>query len=199
MITNNLAAIVSFVAAHKVATLFVLFGAMVIEGESFLIISGVLIQLGALPLWEVVLIALSGVLVGDLLWYGLGVFLRNSVWASRYIRIAESIVARLLPQFREKPFISLVLAKYIYGTNHATLILSGVIGMDFWLFAKAEVVATVIWVSIYLAVGYIFGTAALLISQRVSVFLLIVVALIIGLIALQRYLTDYFASRGRNE
>src|SRR3989344_8210167 len=104
------------------------------------------------------------------------------------IKKFESIVLKLLPQFKERPFISLILAKYIYGTNHATLILSGVIGMDLWLFAKAEAIATIIWVALFLTLGYLFGSAALLVTNKVSVFLLIVLILVLSFIALQKWI-----------
>lgn len=195
MIPASFATIISFVGAHKFATLLILFASMVLEGESFLIVSGVLVQIGALPLWEVFSVSLVGVLLGDILWYSLGVLIRRTKIAQRPIAVMESVVSHLLPQFREKPFLSLVLAKYIYGTNHATLILSGVIGMNFWLFAKAEFVASAIWIIVFVTVGYIFGEVALLVSHQVSVFLLIVLILILTVIGLQKGVAVYLENR----
>lgn len=197
MLPSSFTHIVAFVGAHKLATMLILFASMVVEGESFLIIGGVLIHLGALSLWEVGFISLIGVLVGDFFWYFLGTYLRKINWAERYIITAESVVHRLLPKFKERPFLSLVLAKYVYGTNHATLVLSGVIGMNIWLFTKAEVVATVIWVAVFITLGYLFGSAALLVSHRVSIFLLIVLVLILAFMAIQRFVVFYYESKNK--
>lgn len=196
MIFSNFSNIVAFVGAHKAAALTLIFASMIFEGESFLIAAGVLIHIGALSAWEVISISLIGVLVGDFFWYFLGVYLRKVKRAEPIISKFESIVQKLLPFFKEKPFISLVLAKYIYGTNHATLILSGVIGMDLWLFAKAEAVATVVWVAIYLTLGYLFGSAALLVTSKVSIFLLIILILVVSLIALQKWISFYYEKKG---
>lgn len=195
MFSNNFAVIVAFVAAHKLATILILFGAMVIEGESFLIIAGVLVHLGALSIWEVLAVAFLGVLAGDFLWYFLGVYLRRVERAKPIIHSFERIVERLLPEFKEKPFLSLILAKYVYGTNHATLVLSGVIGLNIWIFAKAQLVASVLWVCVFVALGYVFGSAALLVSHRVSVFLLIVLVLIVAFMAIQRAIVFYYESK----
>ncbi len=196
MIFSNLPQIVAFVGAHKITALILIFFSMIVEGETFLIASGVLVHVGALSAWEVLVVSLVGVLVGDFLWYFLGVYLRKVKRAEPVIKKFETIVQKLLPAFKERPFISLVLAKYIYGTNHATLILSGVIGMDLWLFAKAETVATVIWVLIYLTLGYLFGFAALLVTNRVSIFLLIVAVLVVSVIAIQKWIAHYYEKKG---
>lgn len=195
MLPSSFAHVIAFVGAHKLATMLILFVSMVLEGESFLIIGGVLIHLGALSVWEVGTIALIGVLVGDFLWYFLGTYLRKIKWAERYIVTAENVVHRLLPKFKEKPFPSLILAKYIYGANHATLVLSGVVGLDLWLFTKAEVVATIIWIIVFVSLGYLFGSAALLVSHKLSVFLLIVLILILAFMAIQRGIVFYFESK----
>ena len=197
MISSNFAGIIAFVAAHKFAALFAFFIAMVLEGETFLIIAGVLVHLGALSLWEILPIAIFGSILGDVTWYSIGVFIRKIKRAERMIGGLESIVGRLLPKFKEKPFTSLIVAKYIYGTNHATLILSGVIGMNFWLFAKAEIVASALWITVFLSLGYLFGSAAILISQKVSVFLLIVLIFIASFLAIQRGISFYIENRKR--
>lgn len=193
--TINITNIVVLVGAHKLVTMLIFFGAMVFEGESFLIIAGVLIHLGALSIWEVLAVAILGVAVGDMLWYFIGTLLRKIKRAEPLIRWFESIISRLLPDFKEKPFTSLILAKYIYGTNHATLILSGVIGMNIWLFIKAEIVASLIWIAVFLAAGYFFGSVALLISHKVSIYLLLIVAFIAIFITIQKVLSRYYEQR----
>ena len=62
-------AIVSFFEIHIIAAYFGLFFAMVLEGETFLILAGVLSHLGALKLHYVMVVAFVGVMLGDILWY----------------------------------------------------------------------------------------------------------------------------------
>lgn len=193
--TVNIANLVTLVSTHKLVTMLIFFAAMVFEGESFLIIAGVLVHLGALSLWEVLVVSILGVAVGDMLWYLVGTIMRRIKMAERPILWLESVVGRLLPNFKEKPFLSLILAKYIYGTNHATLILSGVIGMNIWLFIKAEIVASVIWITVFLTAGYFFGSVALLISHKVSIYLLVIVAFILVFIAIQRTISYYYEQK----
>ncbi|MEK7662198.1 MAG: VTT domain-containing protein [Patescibacteria group bacterium] len=194
----DLASIISFFEAHTLAAYAVLFAMMIVEGETFLIISGVLSQLGALNLFYVIPIAFAGTMIGDALWYTLGVILKHKnvpPFISQMIDVAERVVHKLLPHFAAKPFASLVLAKFIYGTNHATLVLSGMMRIGFMRFMKIEAVATTIWVLVFSTLGYILGYAAIKISERVSIFFLLVLIFIVSFMAAQRYVSFYYENK----
>lgn len=187
--------LISFFEANHIAAYLALFIAMVIEGETLLIVAGVLTHLGALSFPLVAAIALVGVLIGDVLWYFLGAALRRDglpVFVLKLLSLAETVVRRLFPRFEERPTLSLILAKFVYGTNHATLIFAGYIRMHFPIFMKAEILASVIWVAAFAAAGYFFGYVAIEITSRLSIFLLVVLALIALLVSLQRFLALYY-------
>ncbi|MEK7581994.1 MAG: DedA family protein [Patescibacteria group bacterium] len=190
--------IISFFELHTIAAYLILFLMMVIEGETFLIIAGVLSHLGALKFYYVVTIALIGVLIGDVLWYSIGILLKRDGLPKIFVQLihtAERVVDKLLPHFKTKPITSLILAKFIYGTNHATLIMAGLMKMSFRLFMKAEIIASVIWVFTFSTLGYLFGYAAIQLSHKVSVFLLVILFLIIGFMSAQRYLSFYYENK----
>ncbi|MEK7558656.1 MAG: DedA family protein [Patescibacteria group bacterium] len=194
--------IISFFEFHIAAAYLVLFLMMVVEGETFLIIAGVLSHLGALKFHYVVGVAFIGVLIGDVLWYSLGMLLKREGLPNIFLRMintAERIVDKLLPNFKTKPINSLILAKFIYGTNHATLILAGLMKMNFWLFMKAEIIASVIWVLTFSTLGYFFGYAAIQLSHKVSVFLLLVLLFIVGFISIQRYISFYYENKSKED
>lgn len=197
----ELQAIVDFVDLHQATAYALLFLVMVWEGETFLIIAGILLQLGALALGPALAVAFGGVMLGDVLWYSLGrlagkrplprplAFARST---------AERIVERISPNFRTKPILSLSIAKFVYGTNHATLVIAGTTQMPFRLFVAADLAASFLWVIVFLALGYLFGYAAIAVSQRVGVLLLVLLLLIVGFMAVQRFLSYYYEHK-RND
>lgn len=194
----GLLSIISFFSTHSIAAYSGLFFAMVIEGETFLIVAGVLSHIGALNYFYVLLVAFLGVMAGDILWYSLGLLLRNKKlpkFMETMIIVAEQVVDKLLPHFKTKPVISLILAKFIYGTNHASLILAGLMRMNFRLFIKAELLASVIWVPIFATLGYFLGYTAIQFSQRISIFFLLVLIFIVSFIAFQRLLSFYYENK----
>src|SRR3990167_8946729 len=193
-------AIVSFFEVHIIAAYVGLFLMMVIEGETFLILAGVLSHLGALKFHYIASIAFIGVLIGDVLWYSIGMLLKREGLPKIFTQLtntAESIVDKLFPHFKTKPVTSLILAKFIYGTNHATLILAGLTKMNFRLFIKAEIIASIIWVSTFSTLGYIFGYAAIQLSHKVSIFLLIILIFIVAFISLQRFISFYYENKNK--
>lgn len=199
---NELPLIISFVDFHHILAYVFLFFSMIIEGETILIIYGVLSHLSALSFWLSFVIAFIGVMIGDVFWYYLGVYLKykfeDKERAKKIFNYLESNTLKLLPNFKERPFRTLFLAKYIYGTNHSTLILSGAMKMDFKTFIRAELVASFVWVVVFLTLGYFFGYAAVTFSKKIALFGLAVVVLVVAFIAIQRGLV-YFYKRRKEE
>ena len=200
MSVQHFASIIDFVDVHHVAAYLLLFLVMVWEGETFLIIAGVLIHLGAFQPTGVFLVSFTGVLLGDILWYFVGRALTADLIPPSFAfvrRTAEGVVARVFPNFRAKPFLSLFIAKFIYGTNHATLVLSGLIRMPFQFFLRAEIIVSFVWVIVFIALGYLIGEAAIQITHRLSVLLLLVVVFIAAFLSIQR-LISYFYEHKEN-
>ena len=182
---------ISFVEAHRYLGYAVLYFAMVIEGEVFLIVAGILARLKAFDIGDAFFIALSGVLTGDCLWYYFGSALKGKSFATRLIAQAKKTVMFLLPHFSNKPFKSIFLSKFIYGANHATLVVSGALGIVFRTFIKAELVASSSWTIFFLSVGFFFGNTAIQMTHKASRFILLTVIFVVAFVSLQRF----FASR----
>lgn len=177
----------NFVLDHRYLGYAVLFLAMIIEGEILLIVAGMLARLKAFDLGDVLWISFVGVMIGDALWYGLGALAARSSKLSPLARYAEKSVHTFLPDFRTKPFRSIMLSKFIYGANHATLILSGVMKVKFRIFIRAEAIASFVWVAIYAVAGFMFGHAALAVTDKAPRFILIALIFVVVFILIQRW------------
>lgn len=186
---------ISFVEMHRYSGYLILFFAMVLEGEVFLILAGMLAQLKAFDIGDVLWISLAGVFAGDLLWYYLGFKLKDKVFAQKTIVHAERSVKFFLPHFKEKPFNSIFLSKFIYGANHATLVMSGVLKVPFILFVKAEFFASIVWVLVFLSAGHFFGLAAIWVTHKATRFALIVALFVVAFILLQKLIALYYERR----
>lgn len=180
--------LVTIVETHRYLGYVILYFAMVIEGEVFLIIAGTLAQLHVLNVGYTFFVALAGVLTGDSLWYFLGVELKKKKFARNAILKAEKTVTLLLPHFKARPFNSIFLSKFIYGANHATLIVSGALGVAYQTFFEAEFIASLLWTISFISLGYFFGATAIKIAHNATHFILFLALFVIGFILLQRFL-----------
>lgn len=185
----------NFVFDHQYLGYMVLFFAMIIEGEVLLIVAGMLARLKSFDLGDVLWISFAGVMIGDALWYGFGILASRSKKFARLVRYAEGSVNTILPKFRTQPFRSIMLSKFIYGANHATLIMSGIMRVKFSTFIKAETIASFIWVAIYTVAGYMFGHAALAVTHKAVRFILIAFLFVVGFILIQRWAGKIYESR----
>lgn len=192
MFEQSVNSFIPFVQDHRTWGYVLLFLGMVLEGEVFLIVAGMLARLKAFDFAEVVWVALAGVIVGDVLWYGIGVLLSRFDGRISITKTAEKTVYMVFPKFLKKPFLSILLSKFIYGVNHATLVFSGMVKLNFRVFFQAEVLASFVWVAIYAVAGYMFGHAAIAVTHKAARFALLALAFVVGFILLERWMSFYY-------
>lgn len=192
MLEQSIDVFIQLVQNHRFWGYAILFIAMIFEGEVFLIVAGILATLEAFDIGDVLWISFVGVILGNSSWYYLGTKLKDAGLSKRMIRWAERAITFFLPRFRERPFKSIFFSKFIYGANRATVIMSGVLHIPFKLFFKAEFLASILWVTLYVSVGYFFGFAAINITHNASRFALIAVIFVVAFILIQRLIAGHY-------
>lgn len=199
MIEQSIDIFVQLVQDHRFWGYTILFVAMVLEGEIFLVVAGMLAALDAFDIGDILWISISGVVLGNAMWYSLGSALENRAFAKGMIRWAEKVITFFLPKFREKPFKSIFFSKFIYGVNRATVIMSGVLHIPFKLFFKAELLASIVWVTLYSSIGYFFGYTAISITRKTSHFILLAVAFVVGFILIEKLISYRYGHSEREK
>lgn len=192
MIEQSIDFFVLFVQDHRFWGYAILFIAMVLEGEVFLIMAGMLASFDAFDKGDVLWVALAGVVLGNVMWYNIGFRLKDANFTKKILKRAEKIMIFFLPSFREKPFKSIFLSKFIYGANRATVIMSGVLQVPFKLFFKAEFFASILWVALYFEIGYFFGYAAVSTTRKAGYLALAALLFVIGFILIQKLITHQY-------
>ncbi len=177
MHTVNL--LTNLVENHQVFAYLIIYIGLIFEGELFLLSAGVLAHLGALSFPVTLFFVFLGALTKTLLGYRLGGFLNKKFKHHRFFSFIQKRVYSVLPRFKEKPFWSIFVSKFIVGANNVAIIFAGYEGINYKKYLKAEFSSTVIWAPFLLSLGYIFSYTALSISQDVGRFLLVVLVLFI--------------------
>ena len=175
MHTVNL--LVGLIEHHQVLVYGIIFLGLIFEGELFLISTGILIHLGALNFYFAFVFLLLGGLTKTFVGYALGEYLFEKFNHHKVFRYIQRRVYNILPRFKENPFWSIFISKFIMGSNYLVIIFSGYEKINYRKFLKAEISATMIWVPLMLSLGYFFGYTALRISREIWKFLLVIVVL----------------------
>jgi membrane protein DedA with SNARE-associated domain len=127
------------------------------EGQTALIVGGILARQHILQLWMVLLCATGGSAVVDHLLFVAGRRFRTHRWVVRATE--QAAFARAL-KFIERFPISYTLAfRFIFGLRIASPIAIGVSQVPTWRFTVLNILGAVIWASAFTMLGFIFGEA----------------------------------------
>jgi len=177
MHTINL--LTQLVKHHQILAYLIIYFGLIFEGEFFVISTGILAHLGALNFYLALLFILLGGVTKTFFGYALGEFLYKKFNHHKVFRYLQKRVYRILPRFKAKPFWSIFISKFIMWANNAVVIFSGYEKIDYEIYLKAEISATLIWAPFLLLLGYFFSYTALHISREIWKFLMVILVLFI--------------------
>lgn len=133
----------------------ILFIWSILEGEIGLTLAGYMVEQGKFELPKVLLITISGALLGDMI-----LFLSGRLFKTKTEILLKSHGGKL--QKVESWFCRfgswiVVFERFIYGTHIPALLMLGVSGFSFWKFLLLEIIGVVIWAVTFTTLGYFFG------------------------------------------
>ena len=169
----------NLVENYQVLVYFFIFLGLIIEGEFVLMFVGIFLHLGALNFYFVTIFILLGLLSKTLLGYYIGAFIHRKWNHTKFFKHIEKHVLSVMPHFKQKPFWSIFVSKFILGVNNIVIVFSGYQRVDFRKYLKAEFYSTLLWAPILIFLGYLFSYAAIRVSSEIWRFSLIVLILII--------------------
>jgi membrane protein DedA with SNARE-associated domain len=127
------------------------------EGQTAVIVGGLLARQHILQLWLVLLSATAGSALLDHLLFVAGRQFRTHRWV---VRASQQVAFARALGFIERFPISYTLAfRFIFGLRVASPIAIGVTQVPTWRFTILNILGAVIWATTFTMVGFIFGEA----------------------------------------
>lgn len=136
---------------------------MMVEGDAVLFSAAFLTWHGFFGPAPVFFIAFAGALAGDAAWYHLGTRLNGS--SSFFARFIHQLTAPFDAHLRMRPFHTIFISKFAYGTHHLLLARAGMLKIASREFLSTAFSATVLWFCIVGGIGYLFGASALVLRR----------------------------------
>ncbi len=170
MITINY--IRHFVEMHAIwAYVFIIIG-VIVEGEIVVILAGIFAGLGSLNIFVSFLAAVTGGGIKSLFGYWFGSYLQRKHSGRPMLHQAENRVNYFFPRFKEKPFWSIFLSRFlILGLHWFSMVFSGYKKVKIRTYIEAEVSSLFTWAIAALALGYFFSYTALSVGRDVRKFI----------------------------
>jgi membrane protein DedA with SNARE-associated domain len=196
--------LVSIFEAHKI--LVSILGSFLI-GEEYVLFASVMSGRGIIPIWEVILIGIIGMIILDSLWF----LAARTKWATYILKFErrnsdakerESFVETIGNKLaKTHPLTFLSLSKFIYGTRVISIIYASIRGEKFWNFVKYDLIAIGIWCAVMSPLGWIAGRGSTFLleaaksTEKVLALVLFLFAALYLLNLLVRYLAKKFVIR----
>lgn len=143
-----------------------MFGAAIIEGETFLILGGLAASAGMLNLDSIIFLSICGCLIHDCFLFYLGryagprILRKKPAWENRINKISE-VVDRY-------KFWLIIGFRFAYGLRVVAPFALGMSHIGNITFIIFDIVGTVIWVLVFLLGGYYFGNVLEILMYKCS-------------------------------
>ena len=179
MLTLNL--IKHFASENASSAYLIIVIGMIIEGEIVVVLAGIFAHLGSLNLFWISLFIIVGAVIKSTLVYSIGYYLQKHHSNNKFLAKTEKRINYFLPNFINKPFLSMFLSRFlILGMHSFALLYAGYKKINLRIYIKAEALSLVVWSIVMLSIGSFFSLTALSITHDVRKFLVII---LLGFIA----------------
>jgi len=164
----------------------ILFIWSIMEGESGLVMAGVMVHTGDMNMGIAIATAASGGFLGDQIYFYIGRFNRSFILKTMKTQRRKFALATLL--LKKYGWIIIFMQRYLYGLRTIIPMSIGTTKYSLLQFAIINFFSAIVWASITITLAYIFGKEILTILDFVKEhFMFIVPFIILAIIGIAFY------------
>jgi membrane protein DedA with SNARE-associated domain len=150
----------------------IIFAGTFFEGETILVLGGLLANRGEMNFWLVIVTAVAASYLGHVVFYILGKTSSNWIlikFPKFQIRIrqAEYIIRRY-------ETMSLFLTQYIFGIRLASALAFGILNMNIGKFLSLQLISCLVWAILFASLGYWLGESSHLFISNIEWAILVI-------------------------
>ena len=154
----------------------ILFVWSLLEGEIGLSLAGYMVKQGQFHPVNVLSIAISGALLGDLTLFLIGRLFKKKT--ESLLHNYQKKIDRIENWFRYYGGWIVIFERFIYGTHIPALLVLGASGFSFLKFLLLDIIGVVLWAVTFTTLGYLFGQTVIdiltLVQRHLTIILLAV-------------------------
>ena len=150
--------IISLLSTYQLPAIFL--GAFFF-GETVILTAAFLAGQGTWSIESVFWLSLAGTVISDSLWFLLGqTFFKFTKRWEKYQDQYQTFLIKLEKITGQRPFLSLLFIKFLYGTRILTILYLSIREVRFFTFLLFNTVGTILWLLVIISVGWLVGRGA---------------------------------------
>jgi membrane protein DedA with SNARE-associated domain len=177
----------NFSEIGRYATYAIIFGGMFIEGETFLILAGILVRGHAVDYSDTIMIAFIAVIIHDIGYWYIGKMLSRTT-RERFWFINVKKMEGFFKKIKKREGIYIFASKFAWGMNRFTLLSSGYFKTPLRKLLKYSIPAAFVWTTTFVSVGYMFADRVHLLKNDVKTFALGTAAFLVAVLTIEYFL-----------
>ena len=155
-----------------------------LPGDSLLFAAGALAALGSLDLWLLVVLLIVAAILGDTVNYWVGAWIGPRAFSGNMRFLRKDYLDRTHAFYEKHGGKTIILARFVPIIRTFAPFVAGVGAMSYPKFITYNVVGAVLWVGLFVPLGYFFGNMPT-VKENFSLVILAIVALSVLPIAVE--------------
>ncbi len=172
---------------------FIIFTGTFFEGETTLVLGGLLAHQAHLNFWKVVGLAVLASYIGHVVFYFIGK--TASTWLlERFPRYRKKI-EQAETLIRRYETASLFLSQYLLGLRLASALAFGILDMKMLKFLSLQLLSCLLWALLFAGLGYWVGESCMAVVKNIELAMLIILLIGFFLAVFGHKFFDYWLNR----
>jgi membrane-associated protein len=155
-----------------------------LPGDSLLFAAGALAALGSLDLWLLVVLLIAAAILGDTVNYWVGAWIGPRAFSGNVRFLRKDYLERTHAFYEKHGGKTIILARFVPIIRTFAPFVAGVGAMSYPKFITYNIVGAVLWVGLFVPLGYFFGNMPT-VKENFSLVILAIVALSVMPIAVE--------------
>jgi membrane-associated protein len=155
-----------------------------LPGDSLLFAAGALAALGSLDLWLLVVLLIGAAILGDTVNYWVGAWIGPRAFSGNVRFLRKDYLDRTHAFYEKHGGKTIILARFVPIIRTFAPFVAGVGAMSYPKFITYNIVGAVLWVGLFVPLGYFFGNMPT-VKENFSLVILAIIALSVMPIAVE--------------
>ena len=155
-----------------------------LPGDSLLFAAGALAALGSLDLWLLVVMLIGAAILGDTVNYWVGAWIGPRAFSGNVKLLRKDYLDRTHAFYEKHGGKTIILARFVPIIRTFAPFVAGVGAMSYPKFITYNVVGAVLWVGLFVPLGYFFGNMPT-VKENFSLVILAIIAISVMPIAVE--------------